>query len=337
MKRQFANVSFTINCLSALSLPGVSAAAWHDDLPAQAAGRWGSVFIAGRPRPAPSELSKLNADWHLAGPGYFHTLGVPVQMGREFTAQDNRTAPDVAIINASFVRAFFPGGENPLGARFQIGMDRRDEITIVGVTADVRELSQPAGAQLFLPYLQHLKLSGRLYLTMRAQGPVAPLVDTLRKSAASLMPEAVVRFTNMQDVVSESVAPARFRTLLLVMFSVIALALALTGLYAVCSFLVQTRTREIGLRMALGADASTVVRQFLGHALKLTAVGLVLGIAAAFAMRTVLASFLFETPASDWFSYVGSALVLAFGSVLASLVPAWRASRTDPAVVLREE
>jgi ABC-type antimicrobial peptide transport system permease subunit len=166
---------------------------------------------------------------------------------------------------------------------------------------------------------------------------VAPLVDALRKSAAGLMPEAVVRFTNMQEVVAETVAPARFRTILLAMFSAIALLLALTGLYAVCSFLVQTRTREIGLRMALGADASAVVRQFIGHALRLTAVGLAIGIAAAFAMRTVIASFLFETPASDWFSYAGSALVLALGSVLASLLPAWRASRTDPAIVLREE
>ena len=291
----------------------------------------------GRPKLPPSESARLNADWHLAGPAYFHTLGVPVLSGRDFTPQDNRAAPDVAIVNAAFARTFFPNGENPLGARFKIGWDRSDPITIVGVTGDVRPLAQPAGPQLFLPYLQHLKRSDRLYLTLRVQGPVAPLVDALRKSAAGLMPEAVMRFTNMQEVVAESVAPARFRTLLLAMFSAIALLLALTGLYAVCAFLVQTRTREIGLRMALGADAPAVVRQFIGHALRLTAVGLVIGIAAAFAMRTVVSSFLFETPASDWLSYVGSAFVLALGSVLASLVPAWRASRTDPAVVLREE
>jgi putative ABC transport system permease protein len=321
----------------ALTLPGVSAGAWHDDLPAQDPGQWGWVIFAGRPKLAPSESARLNADWHLAGPTYFHTLGVPLLSGRDFTPQDNRAAPDVAIVNAAFVRTFFPNGENPLGARFQIGLDRIDPITIVGVTGDVRQLAQPAGPQLFLPYAQHLKRSDPLYLTLRAQGPAAPLVDALRRSAAGLMPEAVVRFTNMRDVVAETVAPARFRTILLAMFSAIALALALTGLYAVCSFLVQTRMREIGLRMALGADASAVVRQFIGHALRLTAVGLVIGIAAAFAMRTVVASFLFETPASDWFSYAGSALVLALGSVLASLLPAWRASRTDPAVVLREE
>jgi predicted permease len=321
----------------ALSLPGVSTAAWHDDLPTQDPGQWGWVIFAGRPKLAPSESARLNADWHLVGPTYFHTLGVPVLSGRDFTPQDNRAAPDVAIVNAAFVRTFFPNGENPLGARFQIGLDRSDPITIVGVTGDVRQLAQPAGPQLFLPYLQHLKRSDRLYLTLRAQGPVAPLLDALRKSGAGLMPEAVVRFTNMREVVAESVAPARFRTILLAMFSAIALALALTGLYAVCSFLVQTRTREIGLRMALGADAPAVVRQFIGHALRLTAVGLAIGIAAAFAMRTVIAAFLFETPASDWFSYVGSALILAVGSVLASLLPAWRASRTDPAVVLREE
>ena len=151
------------------------------------------------------------------------------------------------------------------------------------------------------------------------------------------MPEAVIRFTNMQDVVAESVAPARFRTVLLGLFSAIALALALAGLYAVCSYVVEARTREIGLRMALGARASAVVRQFLGQALRLTSVGLAIGILAAYAMRTLLASFLFETPASDWLSYAGTALLLALGAGAASIVPAWRASRTDPAVVLREE
>jgi putative ABC transport system permease protein len=321
----------------ALASPGVVAAAWNRDLPAHASGQSGSVKIDGHAALPPSELGRLYAEWHLAGPGFFKTLGVPIRMGREFTMQDNASAPDVAIVNAALVRTMFAPGEDPIGRKFRIGLDRRDPITIVGVVNDIRELAEPAGPQLYLPYLQHLSSARQLYLTIRANGPAAPLIDTLRRRAADLMPEAVVRFTTMQNSVAESVAPARFRTVLLALFSGMALILALTGLYAVCSYAVQARTREIGLRMALGARASEVVRQFIVQGLRLTAVGLVAGIAAAFALRQVLASFLFATPASDWLSYLGSAMLLIAGSLAASFVPAWRASRTDPAIVLREE
>ena len=128
-----------------------------------------------------------------------------------------------------------------------------------------------------------------------------------------------------------------FTAVVLAAFSAIALALSLTGLYAVCSYLVQSRTREIGLRMALGAQGSVIVRQFIGRALRLTGVGVLIGLALAFALRSLLASFLFEIPSSDWLSYGGAASLLTLGAITASFVPAWRASRTDPAVVLREE
>jgi putative ABC transport system permease protein len=321
----------------ALGLPGVAAVAWNRDLPARESGQSGAALLEGRPKVPPSELGRYYADWHLAGPGFFQTLGVPVRMGRDFTAQDTRSAPDVAVVNAAFVKAFFPDGGNPIGHRFQLGLDRGEFITIVGVIGDIRTLAQPAGPQLYLPYLQHLDSSSQMYLTLRVQGSTTPLIDALRKNAAALMPEAVVRFTDMQAAVAESVAPARFRAVVLAAFSAIALALALTGLYGVCSYIVQARTREIGLRMALGARAFGVVQQFIAQSLRLTGVGLVIGIAAAFAMRKILAAFLFEIPASDWLSYLGTAVVLALGSVVASFVPAWRASQIDPAIVLREE
>jgi len=212
-----------------------------------------------------------------------------------------------------------------------------EPIAIAGVAGDVRELSQEAKPQLFLPYLQHMGSARRLYLTVRTRGTAAAPVAALRASATRAMPEAVLRFTNMGAVIAESVAPARFRGAILTLFSGIALALALIGLYAVCSYTVQARTREIGLRMALGARGGAVVRQFMGQALRLTAAGLIIGLAAALGLRRVLASFLFETPSTDAWSYIGTVLVVIAGAFAASLIPAWRASRTDPAIVLRDE
>ena len=321
----------------ALAMPGVVDAAWHRDVAATESGQDGAAILEGRPMPAASELNRYYAEWHLAGPGFFQTIHVPVRVGREFTAQDTRSAPDVAVVNEAFVKTFFAEGENPLGRRFRIGLSRMDPITIVGVVGDVRQLARPAGPQLYVPYVQHLRWAGTMFLTVRTQGPTGPLIDTLRRSAASTMPEAVVRFTTMKEAVGESIGPARFRTVVLGLFSTIALILSLTGLYAVCAYLVQSRTREIGLRMALGAQGSTIVGQFIGKAIKLTGIGVVLGMALAFAMRNVLSAFLFEIPSSDWLSYAGTAALLTVGAIMASFVPAWRASRTDPAVVLREE
>lgn len=321
----------------ALGLPGVVSAGWNRDLPTRESVQAGSVMIGGRAVPAPADMGRLYAQWHLAGPGFFRTLGVPMIAGREFTDRDTRHAPDVAVVNSAFVRRFFPDGENPIGHTFQIGLDRVAPITIVGVTGDVRELAESAGPQLFLPYLQHLNSAGRLYLTVRTSGAEAAPAGVLRASVMQAMPEAVLHFTNMRDVVDDSAAPARFRTAVLGLFSAIALALAMTGLYAVCSYAVQARTREIGLRMALGAQTGNVVRQFVGQAFRLTAAGVAAGVVLAFALRQALAGFLFDTPPTDGWSYAGTVLLVGMGALLASLIPACRASRTDPAVVLREE
>jgi putative ABC transport system permease protein len=320
----------------ALALPKVIAAGWNRDLPTHETNQNGYVDIEGR-APAPAgEQRRSSPTWHIVGPGFFHTLGVPVRLGREFTLRDERSAPDVAVVNEAFANEFFPGGENPIGRRFKIGLDRSDLITIVGVVGNMRQLARAAGPELFLPYLQHLGSSGQLYLTVRAQGAAAPLIDALRKEAAS-MPEAIVRFSSMKEAVAETASAARFRTITLVVFAGISLALTLAGLYGVISYIIAARSKEIGLRMALGARVADVLGQFLSRGLRLTGVGLLIGLAAAFALRRVVASFLFEIPDSDWLSYAGTAAVLIGGSLLACLVPAWRASRMDPAVVLRVE
>jgi putative ABC transport system permease protein len=319
----------------ALTLPKVIAAGWNRDIPTHETNQNGYVDIEGRAPAPPGEQRRTSPTWHVVGPGFFHTLGVPVRLGREFTLRDERSAPDVAVVNEAFANELFPG-ENPIGRRFRIGLDRSSPITIVGVVGNMRQLAKTAGPELFLPYLQHLGSSGQLYLTVRTQGATAPLIDALRKEAAS-MPEAVVRFTSMKEAVSETAAGARFRTVTLVMFAGISLALTLAGLYGVISYIIAARSREIGLRMALGARIADVLGQFLSRGLRLTGFGLLIGLTAAFVLRKVVAAFLFEIPPSDWLSYLGTAAVLVGGSLLACLVPAWRASRTDPAVVLRDE
>ncbi len=320
----------------AAAFPGVAAAAWNRDLPAHDTLQAGAVVLDGHPMPSGSEMDKLYATWHMAGPDFFQTLGVPLLMGRTFTPQDTRSGPDVAVVNSEFVNKFLPG-ENPIGRKFRIGLDRIDPITIVGVVGSIRQLAAPAGPELYLPYLQHLQRVSTMYLTIRSTGNPAPLIDALRTNAANLMPEAAVKFTTMQEAIAETVSPARFRTLALTIFAGIALLLAMAGLYAVCSYAVQSRVREIGLRMAMGAAAGTVVRQFVASALRLTAIGLAIGIIVAFASRNVLASFLYDLPPSDWLSYAVTAAAVALGAAAASSIPAWRASRTDPAVVLRQE
>jgi putative ABC transport system permease protein len=315
----------------------VLAAGWNRDIPTTETYQNGSTFIEGRAKPLFGEVDHTVTTWHIVGPDFFRSLGVPIRLGREFTLRDEPSAPDVAVVNEEFARRLFPTGESPIGHRFQIGLDRfTTPITIVGVVGNTRQLSKLAGPELFLPYLQHLRLASRLYLTMRVQGATAPLVDALRREV-SAMPEVVVRFTSMKEEVTASVAAARFRTITLVVFAGISLALTLAGLYGVISYIIAARAREIGLRMALGARVTDVIEQFLMRGLRLTALGLSIGLAAAFVLRKVVAAFLFEIPASDWPSYVGTASLLVCGSLLACLVPAWRASRMDPAMVLRDE
>jgi predicted permease len=209
----------------ALSLPMVLAAGWNRDIPTTETNQNGSTFIEGRAKPLPGEVDHTVTTWHIVGPEFFRSLGVPIRLGREFTLRDGRSAPDVAVVNEEFARRLFPG-ESPIGHRFQIGLDRRftTPITIVGVVGNTRQLSKPAGPELFVPYLQHLQLAGRMYLTVRVQGSTAPLVDALRREAAA-MPEAVVRFTSMKQEVTASAAAARFRTVTLVVFAGISLAL----------------------------------------------------------------------------------------------------------------
>jgi len=321
----------------ALSLPGVAGAAWNRDVPVREAGQAGAVMIEGRPKPAPSELDRLYANWHVIGPEYFRTLGVALYQGRDFSDGDGVSAPQVAIVNASFVRFFFPDGRSALGQRFFIGLDSAKPITIVGVVADTRPLTAAIMPELYLPFRQHLGMAGRIQLTMRVAGEAGPVVAALRQFASQREPAAALQFATMNEELANSIAAPRFRTQALILFAGIALSLALIGMYGVISYVTQARTREVGLRMALGAQPSDVLRQFLGQGALWSAAGLALGLTGAVLLRGVLAEFLYEVPASDGPTYAGAAALLLASALGACFVPAWRATRQDPAQVLRQE
>ena len=315
------------------ALPGVQAVAHVNDLPLTG-GSNGGIGIEGRTYPPGAEPFAWK---RVASPGYFEALRTPVLAGRAFDERDAAGAPPVVVVNQAFARRYFPG-ESPLGKR----VDFRWEITglqeIVGVVADAREqgLHQPAEPTVYIPFAQ--RPDEWAYLVVRTSGDPASLVPSLRQILASLdrsLPLSEVR--TLEDVVSEGLAERRFALSLFGAFSALSLVLAALGLYAVISYTVVQRRQEIGIRMALGARAEHVLRSVLRQGLALSAAGVALGALAALWLGQFLSGLVFGVGTTDPATFVGVALLLVLTALVASLVPALRATHLDPASVLRSE
>jgi putative ABC transport system permease protein len=322
----------------AARLPGVEMVSATRDLPSASSSN-GTYFLEGRPAPKAGDFVSQQAGFMLVAPRYFETLGIPLRHGRDFTERD-RDDPNAltCIINDAVVRESFRG-EDPLGKRMQLGLDRREFMTIVGVVGDMRQdgLDQPPSPQVYMPYVQHPGPATSLKVLVRTAQDSTALAGSLRELAHSLNPEVPVSFTTLRDAVSASIAPTRFRTLLLGLFAGLAVALALVGLYGVTSYLVTQRLGEIGVRVALGARPGDIVRLIMRHGAMLTAAGLVIGIAGALAAGKLLAGFLYGVKAADPVTFAVVAAVLAGVALLASYIPARRAARVDPLTALRHE
>jgi putative ABC transport system permease protein len=272
------------------------------------------------------------------GTEYFSVFGVGVLAGREFAERDDARAEPVAIISESLARAAFPG-HRAVGERLELGGD--ESYTIVGVVADARQ--RPAQAvplpTLYRPRLQSGP-STYSHISLRTREGTDPLtlVPALRAALQAVDPtQPLSRITTMDAVLSESIAPRRFNVLLLGSFAALACVLAAVGLYGVIAFLVAQRTREIGLRMALGAEATQIVLAVLRQGLLVAAAGVAVGITAALALSRIVEGMLFEVTAHDPFVFVAVPLLLLTVAALAIVVPARRASRVDPATALRAE
>jgi len=276
-------------------------------------------------------------------PRYFETLGVPLLKGRLFAASDNERSPSVVVINATMARTYFPD-QNPLGQRLQIGAEPDNEVPtmeIVGVVGDVMQgLDTDAKAEMYLPYRQGDRLlpAFQLSVVMRTAGEPLLQAAALRRAISGIDPgQPLVKPRTMEDNVATSVAQPRFRTWLIGIFAGLALLLAAVGIYGVLSYSVTQRTREIGIRVTLGADRSHVLRTVVGEGLRFTLFGVALGVAGGLAVTRVLQGFLFGVSAFDPAAFLGAATLLVVVAVAASLGPARRATRVDPIVALRNE
>jgi predicted permease len=280
------------------------------------------------------------SNWSLSSPDYFATMRIPLLRGRDFTVRDRYDAPGVIIVSDSVVRQIFPG-EDPLGRQIVCGLDAvtMKPMTIVGVVGDVRQNSPGSLPEptLYMPLQQHPFYANEVQVIVRTGGDPAAMTATVRKTAHDLNPEMAVKFTTMETMVSDSIAAPRFRTFLAGTFAALALLLAMAGIYGVMSYIVTQRTSELGLRMALGAAGSDVMALVLSRAAVMAVVGLAIGAAMAMAVSRLIGAMLFGLTATDPATYAMVLFGVAGIAVLAAAGPAWRASRIDPMVALREE
>ena len=311
------------------TLPGVATAAAGSVLPLSGRGSLNDFRVGNEPPPP-----NVNAEIGVARvtPEYFQAIGAPMVSGRTFTEQDAPESPRVAIINEAGAKFWF-GGEDPVGRTVVSGVERE----IVGVVSDVlqRDPGQPAQPQLYLPWAQSTTRS--LRFIVRSNGDPLALAPAIRSQVRALDPNLpLMEFVPLDDLVSESMARPRFYTALLTLFAGVALALAGTGIFGVMSYSVAQRAREISIRMALGAQASGVVRMIVSRAMVLAALGVGLGVVASVLLGSVLRSQLFGVSAGDPLTIAAVVLVLIASALLASWWPARRAAAVDPVNALRE-
>ena len=297
-----------------------------------------NVKIEGQPPVDPREQPSVQLQ--SITPGYFHTLGIPLRHGREFAARDNaRGAPPVVIINESFARRFwpdYPRGRNPVGQHMGEGADKLDSAEIVGIVADVHErgLISNARPEFYVPCAVHPPQTA--YLAARTEGDPRRFVNAIRRQAPTIDPDqSVSDIRTMDEVIEASVGQRRLTMLLLALFAAVALLLAVVGIYGVIAYSVAQRTRELGIRRALGAEQRDILRLVLSQGLGLALAGVALGIGGAFALTRVMQGLLFHVSATNPTTYVGVAALFVNVALAASYVPARRAARVDPAAALR--
>jgi putative ABC transport system permease protein len=318
----------------AAALPGVAAASGGHPIPMSSEGWSGSFRVEGEPD-GPNDPSP-HAEYGVAMPGYFRTMGIPLVAGREFESTDARGTPQVAIVDEVLAKQHWPN-QSAIGKRINANGPRDSLATIVGIVGHVRKSSpQSEGeGQIYLPHAQSPQ--GTLNIVLRSKGTAASLAQPLRGLVKSLDSELPVsRMESLETLVSRSLARERFNTMLLGVFGLAALLLASVGLYGVMAYLVSQRTREIGIRMALGGEPAAIRGMVLREGLIISIVGLVIGTAVSFVAAKSLRGLLFGVTPTDAATYVGIGSVLLLVAAIATYGPARRATRVDPLTALRE-
>ena len=319
------------------SLPGVESASATATLPLNG-NNWGRGFtVEGYSVAGPGQTPIVQHT--VVTPGYFRTMGITLLAGRDFNDSDTKDSQDVTIIDERLARQYWPN-ESPLGKRVRFGPTEDNEPwhTIVGVVNAVRHqrMQEETDPSVYMP---HQKIpTGGLSLVARTSSNPHEFVRAVRREVAQIDPNlAISDFATMEEVVAKSIWQPRLYAMLFAVFAGGALLLALIGIYGVMAFLVQTRTHEIGIRMALGASARDVFKLIVGRGMKLTAVGVVIGVGGALALTRLMHSLLFNTSATDPLVFVLISAILSVAAFFACYLPARRAAKVDPLVALRYE
>ena len=329
--------TYYTQALAALrAIPGVEHVGFINIAPLTRGGFGGGMAVDGRP-----DVPIRYADYRLVSPDYFATMRIPLVAGRLFTDADDSTSQHVTIINETMAKKFFPG-ENPLGKRLiELGMDSHRDIplTVVGIVGDVRasDLAKPAMPQHFISYRQRPERAFSGVFVARTSVPPSTIGSVARSQLRLLDSNVLMRIETAVDVRARSLADRRFTMTVLAGFALLALALAAIGIYGVLSYSVARRTREIGVRMALGAAKGSVVRMVLGDSLAPVVAGAAAGVVAALALTRLMRALLYGVSATDPMTFAAGVAVLLGVGVLASVIPAARAARVDPMEALRDE
>jgi len=301
-------------------------------------------WIDGQPKPESQSQMKMAIVYRVE-PGYLTTMGIPLKQGRFFSNQDDERAQSVVVIDEVFAHKYF-GDSDPVGKR--IRQDGQDPQQIIGVVGHVKQWSidaddeQSLQAQLYEPFRQFSDnsmngLAAGLGVVTRYDG-TSPPFESIRQVVQNQNKQNVVsRPQTMNEVIAASLAQQRFSMILLDAFAAVALLLASLGLYGVISYLVGQRTHELGIRLALGAQRSDVLRLVLSHGMKMALAGVALGLIAAFGLTRLLEKMLFGVSATDPLTFAVIAMLLTTVALLACFFPARRATRVDPLVALRYE
>jgi putative ABC transport system permease protein len=324
------------------NVPGVDTAGITRDVPLS--GSDPSLNFIIEHRPVLTTAQQPRAKFRAVSSDYFEAMRVPLLKGRYFTASDAEQTPAVAIINDTLARRNFPG-EEPLGKRMQTGFDGSPWYTIVGVIGNVKHggLDSEPNSEMYFPYLQVPPplmsfVESTMTLVVRTNTEPAAMAHSVGAQVQALDPdEAVFKVATMDELLDGSVAQPRFRTFLLGIFAAVALILASTGLYGVISYSVSQRSNELGIRAALGARESDLLSLVWGEGARLAIIGVVIGLVLSFVLAGAISNLLYGVKAHDPLTFVAIPLLLLAVAMLASYVPARRATHTDPNVALRQE
>jgi putative ABC transport system permease protein len=319
--------------------PGVQTASTIYPLPLNGDRFVISFEIEGRPL-APKDHP--SGEFFTTGVGYFRAMGIPIVKGRDFDDRDKHGSTPVVIVSETFARQIFPN-EDPIGKRIKPGIssienERSMMREIVGVVGDVhnQDLSTAPKPAYYVPQTQ--VPFNQLVAVVKTNAEPHSMISAVTKDVAAMDADVpLFGIKSMEEYLSASVAAPRFNTTLLSIFAGVALVLTIVGLYGVMSYSVVQRTNEIGIRLALGAQSRDVLIMIIKQGSKLIVLGLVIGLAVAFAATRVISSLLFGVTTKDPFTFVAAAVLLAIVALLACYVPAWRATKVDPLEALRYE